>query len=161
MYHHLWGNNFCVFHASLNPRKLVGWLVLLCLTPLSTIFQLYCFCQFYWWRKPEYPEKNTDLLQVTDKLLSHNVVHLTLIEIQTPWFYEDNKKAEIGNRKYWIYYKKRNRNGKIRNKKSGIKADENQVCDQTRASPRKIRSVVKPKTIKLIFAAPALNLHSK
>jgi hypothetical protein len=22
------------------------------------------------------------------------------------WFYEDNKKAEIGNRKYWIYYKK-------------------------------------------------------
>jgi hypothetical protein len=26
--------------------------------------------QFYWWRKPEYPEKTTDLLQVTDKLLS-------------------------------------------------------------------------------------------
>jgi len=24
--------------------------------------------QFYWWRKPEYPEKTTDLLQVTDKL---------------------------------------------------------------------------------------------
>jgi hypothetical protein len=22
------------------------------------------------------------------------------------WFYEDNKKAEIGNQKYWIYYKK-------------------------------------------------------
>ena len=22
MYHHLWGNNFCVFHASLNPRIL-------------------------------------------------------------------------------------------------------------------------------------------
>jgi hypothetical protein len=45
------------------------------------------------------------------------------------WFYEDNKKAEIGNRKYWIYYKKG-----IATVKSGIlkaefrfKADENQV----------------------------------
>jgi hypothetical protein len=24
--------------------------------------------QFYWWRKPEYREKTTNLLQVTDKL---------------------------------------------------------------------------------------------
>jgi hypothetical protein len=32
-----------------------------CLTPLPTIFQLCRGCQFYWWRKPEYPEKTNDL----------------------------------------------------------------------------------------------------
>ena len=31
-------------------------------------FHLYRSCKFYWWMKPEYPEKITDLSQVTDKL---------------------------------------------------------------------------------------------
>ena len=36
-----------------------------CLMPLSSVYH---GGQFHWWRKPEDPEKTTDLSQVTDKL---------------------------------------------------------------------------------------------
>jgi len=35
-----------------------------CLTPRSTIFQLYRGAQFFGWKKPEDPEKTIDLSQV-------------------------------------------------------------------------------------------------
>jgi hypothetical protein len=68
----------------ISPIQVLGF-SLWCLTPFSTIFQLYrTWRSVFWWRKPWYPEKTTDLPLVTDKLyhiLSNKLVRIVLIYI--------------------------------------------------------------------------------
>jgi hypothetical protein len=46
--------------------------------------------QFYWWRKPEFPEKTTDLPQVIDKLY-HIEITLVLLPINNSQVTVDEK----------------------------------------------------------------------
>jgi hypothetical protein len=64
---------FMVFNATFNNISVILWR------------------SVYLWRKPEYPEKTTDLSQVTDRLciiiLYH--VHLAMSRIRTHYFWVD------------------------------------------------------------------------
>ena len=64
---------------------------LCCLSFLLTIVQSYRDCQFYWWMKPGYLEKTTDLRQVADKNhIKLYQVHPSISSIRTRNFSGDN-----------------------------------------------------------------------
>jgi hypothetical protein len=57
-------------HGNIRHFLFAWW----CLTSPSTIFQLYRGGQFYWWRKPDDPEKTTYLASFYNLLLDVGTV---------------------------------------------------------------------------------------
>ena len=87
-----------IFVIYLRYLALQYGLGLWCLTPLSTIFQLYRRSQLYFWIKPKYPGKTTDLSM---SLTHFNTYYC--IEYTSPYF--NVTKMYIWKKySFWLFY---------------------------------------------------------
>ena len=76
-------------YISLRYNFYLAWLFVWCLTPLSTIFQLYYGGQVYWWRKSVYPQALTKFIMLYR-------VHLAVSEIR------NHNVSEDRHRLHWV-----------------------------------------------------------
>jgi hypothetical protein len=84
---------FCFSSVNIFKVKLVVSFFLI-FTPLSTIFQLYRGCQFYWWGKPKYSEKNHRPVTSHYHIVMYRV-HLSINGVRTHKFSGDQHSLHV------------------------------------------------------------------
>ena len=87
------------FHLDHYTEKQFGeWFGVWCLTPLSTIFQLYRNGQFYWWRKRSTRRKQPNCYKSqTNFIILLYRIHLAWAEFELPTLVEIGTDCKIGN----------------------------------------------------------------